>query len=682
MQKKESIQRNMIWNAAGNLAYLFAQWLLMVLVTWLWGLSEAGVLSIAMSVSATLQTLALFGIRHFQVSDIENKYSDSTYVSLRLFTSLLAFILCPVTVLCMGYVGGEVFWASICIMLFRIAECFSDVLHGISQKNGRLDLAGKGFAIKSVATLGGFFFGYFVFAQDHILSLLSTAVFSWCTTLLFDLICARKLSAFRISFRGGAPFLLAKNTAALCVYLFLYSALSTIPKYLLDITMTDTDPNMLGAYSSIFAPALLIQAAATYLYNPFAPRFAELYAKGRKKDFLLLIAKIVGALVLLLAAMMVCGYFFGDFGLQLLFGDKILGYTHFLLPILVAVFATALLGFFCMLAVVLRIFPTLIAACSVSTVLSIAVTYLLLIWLKDGNGASYGMICAAFTASLILWIGVLIRLHKGKKPMPNTDMREKHTFVICAYKESAFLEECILSLRAQTVRSEIILATATPNAHIEGLAEKYGIPLYINTGEKGISADWNFGVSNVKTPYLTIAHQDDVYDPTYAESVITAMEKKKTLIAYTGYFEIRAGERVYKNRILSVKKKMNLPIRLFPRSRFVRRRVLSLGNAICCPAVTYRTDLFESFAFDKELRFVCDWDAWERLSRKKGAFRYISAPLMGHRIHEESATTLLTATSRRAEEETMLFRRFHGKAVTKLLMRSYAKGADSNDLSK
>ena len=34
-----------------------------------------------------------------------------------------------------------------------------------------------------------------------------------------------------------------------------------------------------------------------------------------------------------------------------------------------------------------------------------------------------------------------------------------HTFVICAYKESPFLEDCILSLKKQSIRSHIILVT-------------------------------------------------------------------------------------------------------------------------------------------------------------------------------------------------------------------------------
>ena len=55
------------------------------------------------------------------------------------------------------------------------------------------------------------------------------------------------------------------------------------------------------------------------------------------------------------------------------------------------------------------------------------------------------------------------------------------------------------------------MATSTPNEWIQGLAEKYEIPLYINTGEGGIAQDWNFAYRQAKTDYITIAHQDDIY---------------------------------------------------------------------------------------------------------------------------------------------------------------------------
>ena len=41
-----------------------------------------------------------------------------------------------------------------------------------------------------------------------------------------------------------------------------------------------------------------------------------------------------------------------------------------------------------------------------------------------------------------------------------------HTFVICAYKESKYLKNCIRSLENQTVKSHILIATSTGNAYI------------------------------------------------------------------------------------------------------------------------------------------------------------------------------------------------------------------------
>lgn len=170
------------------------------------------------------------------------------------------------------------------------------------------------------------------------------------------------------------------------------------------------------------------------------------------------------------------------------------------------------------------------------------------------------------------------------------DIRDKHTFVICAYKESSYLEECIVSLEKQTVKSNILMVTSTPNAFISGMAEKHNIPLIVNEGEGGIVQDWNFGYSQCKTPYITIAHQDDVYFKDYARRAVAFLEKaKKPLIYFSDYCEIRNGEKVVENRLLKMKRLLLSPLKIkaFQNSRFVRRRSLALGDGICCPAVTF-----------------------------------------------------------------------------------------------
>ena len=46
--------------------------------------------------------------------------------------------------------------------------------------------------------------------------------------------------------------------------------------------------------------------------------------------------------------------------------------------------------------------------------------------------------------------------------------KKLHTFAICAYGDSPYLEECMASLACQRQKSEIICCTSTPNPQIEG----------------------------------------------------------------------------------------------------------------------------------------------------------------------------------------------------------------------
>ena len=264
------------------------------------------------------------------------------------------------------------------------------------------------------------------------------------------------------------------------------------------------------------------------------------------------------------------------------------------------------------------------------------------------------------------------------------DLRKKHTFVICAYKESPFLEECILSLMKQKVRSNIIMITSTPNDYIRMLAKKYHIPLKVNEGESGIVQDWNFGYQQCHTPYLTIAHQDDIYFPEYSMRAISRLQNsRKPLIYFSDYCEIRNGKKVDKNKLLRVKRILLFPLRspLFCGSRFIRRRSLSMGSAICCPAVTFAVDNLPKPVFTVRYRSCEDWEAWERISRLKGEFLYDSAILMGHRIHEGSETSIIIGDNARAKEDFEMFCKFWPSWAAKILVRFYATSQDSNTLN-
>ncbi len=258
-----------------------------------------------------------------------------------------------------------------------------------------------------------------------------------------------------------------------------------------------------------------------------------------------------------------------------------------------------------------------------------------------------------------------------------------HTFVICAYKESQYLEECIKSVITQIDYSDIILATSTPNDYINRLCEKYNITSYVNQGDSGITQDWMFAVSCAKTPLVTIAHQDDVYFENYAKTVVEAYSKyRKPLILFSDYWELRNGEYVKSNKLLNIKRFMLIPLRgkCFSGSKWVRRRILSLGSAICCPSVAYAVNNLPQPLFLNHFRTNEDWEAWERYSKCDGDFIYCKEPLMAHRIHEESETTATIQETGRSEEDYEMFKKFWPNWIAKILVSKYKESEKSNSL--
>ena len=413
---EQNFKKNMIWNAAGNVVYLLCQWLLTVLVFRMSGEADAGILSVAMSVSATFQTVALFGIRNFQVSDISGKYTDTCYVGFRVITCAVALVACMIFSLVTAYRGAQLL-AVFLFMIFRLAENFSDVLVGIAQKNGRLDIAGKSFAIKGVGTLVCFVL-FFKISGDLNVGLLSIALFSCLSTIVYDAFFTKRLADFSFLPKDRKWLSLGRETAPLCVYLFLNSALSTIPKLILE---KQSGNEILGFYSSVFAPALLVAAAANYLYNPFVPLLADARDKRDKRAFfsiilkLLLIMAVVAVLVLIAAAIL------GEWALTLVFGARIAPYSYLLIPILISIFTCVICSFLSTVLVVLRDFAPILVACGVGVLAETLLTAPLIEWCGT-NGTSYSFIFGSLIATVILTVRLLFITRHGIPKQPQKEI--------------------------------------------------------------------------------------------------------------------------------------------------------------------------------------------------------------------------------------------------------------------
>ena len=256
-----------------------------------------------------------------------------------------------------------------------------------------------------------------------------------------------------------------------------------------------------------------------------------------------------------------------------------------------------------------------------------------------------------------------------------------HAFAVCAYGESPYLEECVGSLVAQKGEPKILIATSTPNDSIRSVAAKYDLPLLVRDGESGIADDWNFAISCADCDLVTIAHQDDLYEPDYSSRLAAVYESRPDLLIYfTNYGELRSGGLVDSNQLLRIKRAMLFPLKdgRFMRSKLVRRRILSCGSAICCPSVSFNLKRLARPIFETSMKCDLDWQAWERISKQKGSFYYDSKILMYHRIHEQSETTHLIGDNTRSREDLEMLNKFWPSGIARLINRAYSKSQQSN----
>lgn len=259
-------------------------------------------------------------------------------------------------------------------------------------------------------------------------------------------------------------------------------------------------------------------------------------------------------------------------------------------------------------------------------------------------------------------------------------METNHTFAICAYKESEYLEECIKSLKGQTVKTNIIMATSTPNDYVKNLAEKYNIPLFVRDGKSDIRDDWNFAYNSAKTDWVTIAHQDDEYNKRYVEEMLKKIKQVKNPIAFvTDYIPIKNGKIGPRDINSKIRKFLRAPLKnnKFAATKFWKKAVLSLGNSICCPAVTYNKAVLGESFFTSELKFNIDWDTFLKIANIPGTFAYVDKPLTYYRVHDGATSKEFIVDHRRIKDDTYMFNKFWPKWITKIIMHFYKKAYDT-----
>lgn len=351
-----SVKSNAAWNTVGSLVYLGCQWLITLLIVRLSSsLDDAGYLNLAISITSIFGTAASFNLRAYIISDRDGEISDGTYAGFRITTCLASFVACMVYSAFFGY--SLLQYGCIAIyMAFRICEALLDFLYSFEQKRNRLDIGGKSMIARGILSVFGFT-GTFVLTSSLLLSLMMMVLLSYAVMILYDYpqskafcsIRPRINRAFKILFRDG---LFITSTSVVSDWIV------TLPRQIIDSLLGAV---IIGAYTTVAAPLMIIQVGISFIFNPLLPLFDERYAHGDGNGYITLLVKSLVVFVIFSAVCLVLVVLFGTELLALIYNQEVADYSYLLPTLLFIMCINAIQWYLRTLLVMVRVFiPQLI----------------------------------------------------------------------------------------------------------------------------------------------------------------------------------------------------------------------------------------------------------------------------------------------------------------------------------
>lgn len=411
--KSLSIRANMIWNAAGSLVYMAAQWLITVLVVRLsTGYDAAGLLALGMAVSNIFSPIGYYKIRTYQVSDLDEEFTFAQYLGFRIITVALAigvmfvycFLTCPASA-----------WLTVILYgFFSLGPVFVDVLHGEEQRESRMDVIGISFILRGILLLVAFIAGMVLFNSLDIALILMT-VSTYLVIALFDGTAFMKVTRkpLKPAFDATAIRSLFVKCLPLVIASFFCWAVPAVPRQALNDVMGEW---FLGIYSSVAAPVLIVQMCAQYIYAPLLTRFAEYLKTGDMRGFLRLVFKVSLAIFALALAFGLLFALVGEPVLVLIFGSSIAPYAYLIVPLVLCTVMTAYVWFLGDVLITMRRNRENLAGYAISFALVLVSMYPM-IHAFEMNGVSFA-IMLAYGVSILFFLGCMLLDAKKRSTVP------------------------------------------------------------------------------------------------------------------------------------------------------------------------------------------------------------------------------------------------------------------------
>ncbi len=313
----------MLLNTWATFFYFFTQWLLTIVVTRVGGYEKTGIFTLAVSFTNIFKMLALFGMRSFQVSDVEMAYSNGQYFTSRLITT--GFSLLPFTVaLLFCHYRPEITISCIAMMFYKLLESMDDVMLGTMQRYHRYDWIAISYTAKGLLTVISFSMLLHL-GEPLPFCILSMALAYFSVQLFFDLPHLRNAGLFALSVRGLKTLLL--KCLPLVIAVILDAVLIYLPRNAVEKICGS---ELLGYYGTISIVVVVLSTLGSAVWGSLISRFSLLI---HNKLWNKLLRYLRNTAIFLLALSLIAffaGNALGPMFFRLLFGESILKHMDIL----------------------------------------------------------------------------------------------------------------------------------------------------------------------------------------------------------------------------------------------------------------------------------------------------------------------------------------------------------------
>lgn len=292
-QNENLEKRNMLWNMIGSFLYAFASMALTMAVVQIVGDEQGGIFTFAFTTfGQQMFMVAYFGIRPYQITDVENRYTFGDYLRLRILTSTAALIIGAVFVLWNGYQPQKA-WIIFLMVCYKVIDGFADVYEAEFQRCGRLYLTGKSNAFRTIFSVGCFIAALLI-TKNLVLASAAAVAAQVLGVLIFDVAVIGGLD--NVNWSRGAEGCrgLWKSCLLLFLSVFLDFYIFSAAKYAIEGNMSDA---AMAVYGAIFMPTSVINLVAGFVIRPFLTKLSYYWEIKEFRQFGGVIGKIFAVIL-------------------------------------------------------------------------------------------------------------------------------------------------------------------------------------------------------------------------------------------------------------------------------------------------------------------------------------------------------------------------------------------------